>query len=334
MDFSKLKKRNSLQELTKKVESMQKKDYSDERVWKPAMNKTTNDGYAVIRFLPAKDETIGDFVRQYSYRFRGVNGWYNELSPHNCDLPDPVAEANKKLYDSGIEANKKIASRRKRQTKYYANVYVVKDRENPENEGKVFLYEFGTQIFQKIEKALKPQFEDDAPIDPFDMWGGANFKIKIVGKKIPDRNNPSKEVVVPNYEESLFDAPSELFPGDDAKKEEVWKQAYSLEEFHVTPEKLKTYEELQARFLKVTDGSEPMTTASDLVGGDAPVASAPTTGVAEAKSAPSVESQPAVATETETTSAPVAQAASAPVSSSPDEQNAMAFFDNLSNGNV
>ena len=92
---------------------------------------------------------------------------------------DPVGEVNRKLWNSGIDSDKDIARKQKRKLSYYTNIQVVRDPAHPENEGKVFLYKFGKKIYDKITAAMQPEFEDETPINPFDLWEGANFKLKI-----------------------------------------------------------------------------------------------------------------------------------------------------------
>jgi hypothetical protein len=264
MDFSKLRKGGSnLSKLTEKLESMNSGgSKKDERIYKPGFDRKESTGYAVIRFLPNKN---GDpFVRRFSHQFKGKNGWYFENSRSTIDgEKDPVGISNglywAKGEAEGNESFKNIARSRKRNTKYYANVYVEKDTVSPEYNGKVMIYEFGPQIFKLIEDAIKPKFEDDDPIDPFDLWNGASLKIKIEGREIPDSRTGQK-TVVPNYEKSEFARESELFPGDDAQKEEVFNQTYDLSEFIV----VKPFDELAKRFKDVTgeaynalDGGDP-----------------------------------------------------------------------------
>ena len=255
IDFAKLRanKGSSLAKLTEKLESMNTSSggQKDERMFKPGFDRKEGKGFAVIRFLPAQN---GDpFVKRISHGFQGQGGWYIETSRITAGLEDdPVAISNRLYWAKGEaegnDALKNVSRKRKRVTKFYANVYVVKDTVNPANDGKVMLYEFGPQIFGMIEKAIKPEFEDDEPLDPFDMWMGADFRIKIVGKEIPDSKDPTKKVVVPNYEDSEFTKVSEFFAGDDAKKEEIFLKTYDLSEFT----KVKSFEELAERFLKVT----------------------------------------------------------------------------------
>lgn len=256
VDFSKLKSQrgSQLAKLTDKLAQMNTKQggQKDERIFRPGFDKKEGKGYAVIRFLPAK---AGDpFVKKISHSFQGSGGWYIETSRVTEDPAneDPVAISNRLYWDKGEaegnETYKNVSRKRKRQTKYYANVYVIKDSVNPENNGKVMIYEFGPQIFKMIETAIKPEFEDDEPVDPFDMWSGADFRIKIVGKEIPDGKNPNQKVVVPNYEDSEFAKVSEFFEGDDEKKEEIFNLTHDLSEFT----KVKSFKDLADRFQKVT----------------------------------------------------------------------------------
>lgn len=253
VDFNKLKsaRGSNLAKLTEKLETLNKGNSTqkDERIFKPGFDKKEGKGYAVVRFLPSKSSD--PFVRVFNHAFNGAGGWYIENSRSTIGEDDPVGISNtlywKKGEAEGNESFKNVARKRKRNTKYFANVLVIKDTINPENNGKVMIYEFGGQVFKLIEAAAKPEFEDEQPIDPFDMWTGADFKIKIVGREIPDSRTGQK-TLVPNYENSEFASPSELFDGDDTKKEELFGQTHDLSEFL----KVKSFDELAERFKKVT----------------------------------------------------------------------------------
>jgi len=238
MSFSNLKKQSNLGSLTAKlvqqVEKMNKTSGSgDDRLWKPEVDKAGN-GYAVIRFLPAPDGEDLPWAKLYTHAFQGPGGWYIENSLTTLGQKDPVSEYNSQLWNSGIESDKEIARKQKRKLSYYANIYVVKDSANPHNEGQVFLYKFGKKIFDKITAAMQPEFEDEDPINPFDFWAGANFKLKI--KKVAGYWN---------YDSSEFDRQSALLDDDDAM-EAIWKKEYSLAEL-VAPDQFKSYDELKKR---------------------------------------------------------------------------------------
>jgi len=235
MSFASLKK-SSYTDLLSKAESLNKTEVrgADERLWKPEVDKAGN-GYAVIRFLPAPDGEDLPWAQVWSHAFQGPGGWYIENSLTTLNKKDPVGELNRKLWNSGSEANKDIARKQKRKLSYYSNILVVKDSVNPDNEGKVFLYKFGKKIFDKVIEAMQPQFDDETPVNVFDPWEGADFKLKIVLKD-----------GFWNYDKSEFAAPTPLAGGDDDAIEVLWKQEHSLTAF-TDNSNFKTFEELTER---------------------------------------------------------------------------------------
>jgi hypothetical protein len=248
MSFASLKKQSSLGALTaklvKEVEKTNKGGNSaDERLWKPEVDKAGN-GYAVIRFLPAPDGEDLPWAKMYSHAFKGPGGWYIENSLTTNGGKDPVSELNTSLWNSGVESDKAIARDQKRKLSYYSNIYVVKDPANPDNEGRVFLYKFGKKIFDKVMSSMQPEFEDEEPINPFDFWQGADFKIKI--KKVAGYWN---------YDSSEFARQAALLDDDDAM-EAIWKKEYSLAEL-VDPSQFKSYDELKTRLNYVLGSSTP-----------------------------------------------------------------------------
>ena len=232
--------RSNLDALTKElsgVSSNTKQSYVDDRFWKPELDKTGN-GYAVLRFLPAvKDEDL-PWVKMWSHAFQGPGGWYIENSLTTMNQKDPVSEENSRLWNSGIEADKEIARKRKRKLSYYANVLIVSDPKHPENEGQVKLFKFGKKIFDKITDKMQPQFEDEKPINPFDFWEGADFKLKV-------RNVEGYR----NYDKSEFANQSAL-SDDDTKLEGIYNKLYDLGEF-TDPKNYKTYDELKTKLMRV-----------------------------------------------------------------------------------
>jgi len=239
MSFQNLKKQSSLGSLTAKlVKEVEKVNNTsgggaDERLWKPELDKTGN-GYAVIRFLPAPDGEDLPWVKLYSHAFQGPGGWYIENSLTTLNQKDPVSEYNRELWNSGSDKDKEIVRKQKRKLSFYSNIYVVKDPVNPSNEGKVFLFKYGKKIFDKIMGAMQPEFEDETPINPFDFWGGANFKLKIV-----------KKDGYWNYDKSEFDRAEALLDDDDAL-EAIWKKEYSLQEL-IAQDQFKDYDALKKR---------------------------------------------------------------------------------------
>ena len=249
MSFKDLKKQSSLgsltQKLVKEVEKMNTTSGgADERLWKPEVDKTGN-GFAVIRFLPAPEGEDLPWAKLYSHAFQGPGGWYIENSLTTTGGKDPVSEHNRELWNSGNESDKDVVRRQKRKLSYYANIYVVQDKANPQNEGGVFLYKFGKKIFDKLMEAMQPEFEDETPINPFDFWQGANFKLKIV-----------KKDGYWNYDKSEFDKVEPLLDDDDAL-EALWKKQYSLAAV-TAADQFKSYDDLKKR-LDYVLGAKPAT---------------------------------------------------------------------------
>ena len=259
-------------ELNKVAEPQsQKQSYSDDRFWKPELDKSGN-GYAVFRFLPAVKNEDLPWARLWSHAFQGPGGWYIENSLTTLNKKDPVSESNSLLWNSGVDADKEIARKRKRKLSYVANVLIINDAKHPENEGQVKLFKFGKKIFDKITEAMKPEFEDEKPINPFDFWEGANFKLKI--RKVDGYWN---------YDKSEFDSASAIADNDEAI-EEIWNKQYALKPF-LAPENFKSYDELKSKLDKVLSGVRNTGTAEDVAIPPAAQVSKPDV-VAEAVSAP------------------------------------------------
>jgi hypothetical protein len=252
--FAQLKRnRTDLNKLTKAIEATTQTaeagSKDDTRFWQPQVDKAGN-GMAVIRFLPAPAVDGDDglpWVRTFSHGFQGPGGWFIDNCLTTLNEKCPVCEHNNTLWNSGIEANKDIARKQKRKLSYIANVLIVSDPSDKSNEGQIKLFKFGKKIFDKITEAMNPEFADEQAVNPFDMWEGANFKLKI-------RNVEGYR----NYDKSEFAEPSALLDGDDDKLEALWKSEHSLKEF-TEKGKFKSYDQLKGRLDKVLgfDGAAP-----------------------------------------------------------------------------
>jgi hypothetical protein len=245
MSFANLKRnRASLESLTKAIESTTQTaeagSKDDTRFWTPTVDKSGN-GMATIRFLPAPGVDGEDglpWVRRFDHGFQGPGGWFIDNCLTTVGEKCPVCEHNSGLWNSGVEANKDIVRKQKRRLSYLANIYVVSDPAHPENDGTVRLFKFGKKIFDKISEAMNPEFADETPLNPFDLWEGANFKMKI-------RNVEGYR----NYDKSEFAAPSAL-SDDEAKLETIYNKEHSLKEF-VEKKNFKSFDQLKARLDKV-----------------------------------------------------------------------------------
>ena len=258
MDFESLKTSNSgFDKLTKALEenlnpedSKKQNKYQDERLWKPELDKTGN-GYAVLRFLPATSGEDMPWVRLWSHAFQGPGGWYIENSLTTLGHKDPVSEENTRLWNTGVESDKGIARNRKRKLSYYSNVLIVSDPAHPENEGQVKLFKFGKKIFDKITEAMQPEFDDETPINPFDFWKGANFKLKI--RKVDG---------FWNYDKSEFEGVSAIADNDDSIKA-IWEKQYPLKPF-LDASNFKSYEELKEKLNRVITGTKSTDTVENV----------------------------------------------------------------------
>jgi hypothetical protein len=230
---------------------LKKKSYGDDRMWKPTVDKAGN-GYAVIRFLPAVEGDDLPWAKYWDHFFQGPTGqWYVEKSLTTIGKDDPVSEMNSKLWNTGIESDKEVARKRKRRLHYVSNIMVISDPENPANNGKTFLYEYGAKIFEKLMDAMQPKFADETAVNPFDMWKGANFKIKI-----------AQVAGFRNYDRSEF-GPVEPLAEDD-KLETIYNQEYSLKEF-TDPSTYKSYDELNLKLTRVLGEDGAVTTSAEQV---------------------------------------------------------------------
>jgi hypothetical protein len=302
MSFSALKKNRSasIEKLVASAKAISgseggKGSNADENVWKATVDKAGN-GYAVLRFLPAPEGEDVPWARFWDHGFQGPTGkWYIENSLTTIGQPDPVSELNSKLWNSGIESDKDQVRKQKRRQHFAANVLVVSDPSNPANEGRVMLFKFGKKIFDKVMDVMQPQFQDEQPMNPFDFWEGADFKLKI--RQVEGYRN---------YDKSEFSSPAPLFGSDDDKLEEVYSKLHPLAQF-TDPKNFKSYDELSRKLNMVLGGTTaPMRSAEAMM---------------EEQDAPQVARVEA---------APVQRTAHAPVQSSTDEdEDTMSFFSKL-----
>lgn len=237
-DYNKSRK-NQFEKLASQLNKQATTGSSDDRYWKPDVDKAGN-GYAVIRFLPPHPDEDYAWVQYWDHGFQGPGGWYIEKSLTTFNQKDPVAEYNSQLWNSGVDENKEVARKQKRRLHYVSNIYIVKDPSNPQNEGKVFLFSFGKKIFDKINDLMTPQFQDEEPINPFDLIEGANFKMKI--RQVEGYRN---------YDKSEFDSAGPLFDMEEEEKFNKVLAAIQPLKPIIDPSQFKSYAELKARLHRV-----------------------------------------------------------------------------------
>lgn len=255
MDISKLKSRrtdiSALVEAAKESAGGSKFEKEDtSHIWKPTVDKAGN-GYAVIRFLPAEGDV--PWVRYWDHGFKGETGkWYIEKSLTSLGQTDPLGELNAKLWNSGNEDDRATVRKQKRRLHYVVNIQIVSDPSAPHNEGKVFLYQFGKKIFDKVQDLMQPQFPGETPCDPFDLWAGADFQLKI--RQVEGYRN---------YDKSEFKAPSPLVDGDEVQLQAIMNQIYDIN-YYTDPANYKTYDELQTKLFEVLGQTAPRTVKEEV----------------------------------------------------------------------
>jgi|TARA_B110000908_G_C10139615_1_gene396127 hypothetical protein len=255
MDISALKSRRT--DINKLVEAAQesaggtkfeREDTS--HIWKPTVDKAGN-GYAVVRFLPSESDV--PWTRYWDHGFKGPTGkWYIEKSLTSLGQTDPLGELNSKLWNSGSEEDRTTVRQQKRRLHYVTNILIVSDPSSPQNEGKVFLYQFGKKIFDKIQDLMQPQFPGETPVDPFDLWNGADFQLKI--RQVEGYRN---------YDRSEFKAPAPLAEGDEVQLQAIMNQIHDIN-YYVDPANYKTYDQLQTKLFEVLGETAPRTVKEEV----------------------------------------------------------------------
>jgi len=276
-DFSKL-----ASEFEREVNPESAKSYDDTRFWKPERDKAGNAS-ATIRFLPKTQNDELPWVKLWTHGFKGPTGrWYIENSLTTIGLPDPVSELNTKLWNSTEDdksPERKQARDQKRKLNYISNVLIINDPKHPENNGQVKLFKFGKKIFDKIMDKARPTFEDQDPVNVFDFWEGANFKLRM--KNVDG---------YPNYDSSEFESVAPL--GDDDAIVSVATRQYTLAEF-TDPKNFKSYDELKAKLESVLNGTAAPTTSAAAMAAEEFAPSRPMPSVGESKPAPAPKAKAA-----------------------------------------
>jgi hypothetical protein len=231
-------------DFSKITQALTKSEYSKDEekdVFKLTKDKAGN-GSAVIRFLPKHPDDELPFVTLYSHAFKGPTGrWYIENSRTTIGEADPISEKNRELWSSGHDSDKEIARAQKRKTTYIANVYVVSDSGNPENVGKVMRFKFGKKIYQMIMDKANPTFAEDPPINVFDPFNGADFKLRM--RQVEG---------YANYDTSTFSDPKPIH-SDEEELVRIVNEMKPLKEF-IAPNAFKSYDELKRKYESVMNG--------------------------------------------------------------------------------
>lgn len=247
---------NSLREKFNKLNGKTNNNQLDETYWTTDhVRGAEGKGEAVVRFLPAPPDGNGgqepdNIVKYFQYSINKDGKWYINRGRNsiNANEPDPANDYNKSIWArKDLTKDQKLKLLANRNIFYIANIYVVKDPNKPENEGKVFRWQFGPQIYNLINAQLFPEFETDTPVNVFDPIEGADFNFRVITKSIPDRNTGQLRNV-PSYENSKFSSPSARWTIENF--DDVWHRQYSLQS-EVSEDKFSSYEDLKRQWDRV-----------------------------------------------------------------------------------
>lgn len=234
------------------TQSSKKKNYKDDRFW--TLSKDENDmGGALIRLLPDPEAT--PYISRYSHGFQSFDNdkkkkrWYLNVSPQTIEEECPASDLWSEFYNLGTEEAKLEAKTFGRKIKFMTNIKVIKDPANPQNEGKIFLWEFGPKLKDKFMQALNPSEADiqmgEEPKQLFNPLAGCNIKLKI-----------KKAAGFFNYDDTTIEVPSSIYEDGASAKEDIINNAHKLNQF-LQPEAFETYDELKGKLKWVTECLKP-----------------------------------------------------------------------------
>lgn len=226
--------------INKKIKDRKKKFKKDERIFSPTFDEK-NQAKVIMRFLDSPDIDM-PYAEQQIHFFNDEGGWFIENCPTTIEEPCPVCED---LYKNNYyETDNDLYFDRKKSVSYYTNALIIEDKNNPLNEGKVFLLKFGVKIMEKIDDII-----DENKV-PWDDNVGVNF---IFSAK--------KKGKMSNYDASRF-SDTETPLSDYGDVDELNGRRYDLAEFS-DPKAFKSYDELKELYEKKTGSSSSSESSSE-----------------------------------------------------------------------
>lgn len=235
----------------------EKKSYKDERFYTLPKNKD-GSGQAIIALLP--DAHKHSIMKMYkintTIQHGGRRAFCSEWSPKSIGKACPFHET----YINHFNEDPDTARKFKPQEKWICNIKVINDPLEPDNNGKIFLYEMSKTMAQMLENTLKlteTEIQMGMPRkEIFNPLKGWVLNLKCFKKQ---------ENGITDYSSSAF---TQLPNGatiyslkggpitDEVKNrciEEIKTKCYDLSEFQ-KPETFKSYEELTKRLEDVCQG--------------------------------------------------------------------------------
>jgi hypothetical protein len=217
-------------------EALNKKSTTENSSYKDILKLEIGNTY-VVRLVPNVESPERTLYHYYNHIWKSVltNQLVSTLCPTTYGERCPIDEYRSKVYQTKDEAKIKEINPIRRDEKWLANVYVVKDPTNPDNQGQVKILRFGKQIYNIIDQAMSGDDAEEFGARIFDLSDkGCNLRIKV------DENQGGYA----NYTTSKFMSPSALEGAPDI--DEIYAACKNLESL----QEHKSYEDIQ-KLLKV-----------------------------------------------------------------------------------
>lgn len=226
--------------------------YDDSYKFKPSLPANKTKITYKVRILPNVHSELGEpWLLGHYHMFRRPDGKFiYTLCPTTTggkDAPCPICEKAKKLFATQDKRDEEEARNIYKKKRYFANVLVVEDpRSGEENqEGQVLVWEFGTQVYDKLDEAI------DQGINFFHPTEGRNFMLQI--KKKGDFSD---------YNSSNWDLNESAISDDEGKMDEIFDSIHDLEK-KVFGNGPKSYEKLQEMLTGESSGQSNVSRVVD-----------------------------------------------------------------------
>ena len=237
--------------LSAKTNYKEKKNHDDNRFWSLAVDEQ-DKGQAIVRLLLDKNGVPFVNLKTIGLKaFDEVNkkwAWFISDLPVSIGEKCPLTEFREKLRKVGKDGQEEAKNFSYKNT-YIGNIQVIKDPANPENEGKVFLWKFGSKLLEKFQEAMED--ENKNPWNP--LKEGCNVKLKR--KKVAG---------YPNWDSSTVEEPSSFMDFEDAEEATKYleENTYELSEF-LSPDHFDSYDEIKDKLAYFLDKYNPTSMEKD-----------------------------------------------------------------------
>lgn len=159
----------------KMVENQAKKGgsgFNDDRLIQWEAGKTYK--FRLLFYKNDNTEFDSPFITKWLHGARNADGKYKMITCPTTFYEKsgfdkcPVCKINNKLYHSKVESDYELYKKFRRKFNGYALVYVVQDKQNPDNEGHAKIIRFGIDIWRALKSKLGIEVSEDT--DPDDIY--------------------------------------------------------------------------------------------------------------------------------------------------------------------